>query len=212
MRQRNRDGVAQVEPRTHATCETRRGCAVCDPGADRAWETRGAQHAPDCKPAHRDDQPGPEQLELPLEPEAAELELARARRPVATSAWVPPGIAARDGRAVEGRVEPILVHVEPAAKRLASPAAPRAALDALDDSRRLADDHRALARASLEGGQRLEGIARLDAGPADPVVPLERGKRPIAGAFPGDCGSLAASSSSCLRRLGAGACSSASGP
>ena len=123
-----------------------------------------------------------------------------------------PGIAARDGRAVEGRVEPLLVHVEPAAKRLARAAAPRAALDTLDDPRRLADDHRALARAAFEDGQRLERIARLDAGAADAVVPLQRGERPVAGASPGDPGSLAASSSSCSQRRGAGACSSASGP
>ena len=193
MRQRNRDGVAQFEPRADAACETRE-----------------AQNAPDCKPAHRDDQPGPEQLEFPLEPEAAELELARARRPVATSAWVPPGIAARDGRAVEGRVEPLFVQLQPATKSLARAAAPRTALLAFDDSWRLPDDDRALTRAPFEDGQRLEPIARLDARAANAVVALQRRERSISSASPGDARDASPACDSPPQ--GAGACSCASGP
>src|SRR5919206_468960 len=74
----------------------------------------------------------PTQPQLPLAPEGAQLLLARRRRPVASAARRVPGIAARHRGAVEGAVELVLVHLEPAAQRAARAPAPGSTLLALD--------------------------------------------------------------------------------
>ncbi len=58
-----------------------------------------------------------------------------------------PGIAARDRGAVEGRVELVLLELEPAAQRPAGTPAPRQPFLSLDDAGRLAEEVGALARA-----------------------------------------------------------------
>src|SRR6185503_11671860 len=173
MRQRHGDRGAEREPR-----------------ADTAGEAGHPQHAPDREASHRDDEPRPHEAKLPVEPEAAELELSSARRPVSAPTGVPTRIAARDGRAVERRVEALLVYLEPAAKRLSGATAPGAPLGALDHPRCLAHDHGDLPCSAFEDRQRLELVPGLSAGAADAVVPLKRGERPVAGASPGNPGSL----------------------
>ena len=91
-------------------------------------------------------------------------------------------VAARDGRAVERRVERLLVEVEPPAQRLSGAAAPRQPLPAFLDPGRLAEHVRALTPIGLDDRQRLERVTGLDARAADAVVTLERGDRAIAGA------------------------------
>ena len=149
------------------------------PLADARRERREAEQPPQREPADRDDQARPQQLELPVAPERAELLLARRRRPVAAARRGAAGIAARDGGAVEGRVELVLVELEPAAERPAGAPAPRQPLLSLDDARRLAEQVRALFGARRPHGQRLERIARLDAGAAAGEVALERGERAV---------------------------------
>src|SRR3712207_8129629 len=61
------------------------------------------------------------------------------------------------------RSELVLLELEPAAERPSRAPAPRPALLALDDPRRLAEDVRALPGPPLEHGQRLERVAGLDA-------------------------------------------------
>src|SRR2546428_6745974 len=87
-----------------------------------------------------------------------------------------PRIAARDGRAVEGGVDLVLVQVQPATQCVPRPAAPRSALLSLDDAGRLAVHVGPLAEMLVEYGERLERIARLDAGAADSQVSLQRGE------------------------------------
>src|ERR1044072_2843000 len=122
MRERNRDSVAELEPR-----------------ADAAGQAGDPEHALDRKPSDRDNQARPEKAKLPLEPEAAEVELTWARRPIPSPARMPARIAARDRAAVEGRVERVLVQLEPAAECLAGPPAPGPALPPFDAAGGLAD-------------------------------------------------------------------------
>src|SRR5207253_2096709 len=89
--------------------------------------------------ADGDNQFRPDQQELPLSPEGAELLLARRRRPVASSRRGLSRIAACDRGAVERCVELVLLELEPAAQSPARAAAPGAALFAFDDAGRLAE-------------------------------------------------------------------------
>src|SRR4051794_10452452 len=131
--------------------------------ADAFGERTAAEQAFDREAADGDDQGGAEEAELPVEPERAELSLPGRRRAVARARGRAAGVTAHDGSAVERGIEGVLVEVEPAAEGLARAAAPRAALAALDDSRRLAVHVRALALVALEHGQRLEAVAGLGA-------------------------------------------------
>ena len=70
-------------------------------------------------------------------------------------------IAPRDRRAVERRVERVLVEPEPAAQRLAGAAAPGPALLALDHARRLAEE----VRASVQHAPRAPGATRSETPP-----------------------------------------------
>ena len=150
-----------------------------EPPADALGEARQAEQPPDREAADGDDQRRARSRRAPTR--------ARTRRAPARAASACgrrgrrrlPGVAARDRGAVEGRVELVLVQLEPAAQRLAGAAAPGAALLALDDPRRLAEHVRALAGAALDDRQRLERVAGLDARAADAVVALERGERAV---------------------------------
>ena len=134
--------------------------------ADRRREIGETEHASKREAAHRDDQPGSKQLELPVAPELAEVLLARRRCAVAATRRHAPGIAACHRRAVERRVERLLLELEPAAELLAGAAAPREPLLALDDPGRLSEEIRVLAGERAPHRQRLEREAGLDAGTA----------------------------------------------
>src|SRR5262249_37521941 len=84
-----------------------------------------------------------------------------------------------DGRAVERRVELVLVHPEPPPQRLAGAAAPGPPLLAFDHAGRLAEHIRELAGVPGRDGQRLERVAGLDAGAATTQVALERRERAV---------------------------------
>jgi len=155
MRQGYGDGLAKVEGRSDAVVEAR------DPEDPLHGET-----------AHRNDDRGTEQAQLPVEPEPAELDLARRRGPIPATRRMTARIAARHGDAVEGLVELLFVELEPPPKRPTGSTAPRPALLGFDDSGSLADDHRPLAGPALEDGQRLERESFLGARPANAVVPL----------------------------------------
>src|SRR5919109_1050709 len=140
------------------------------------------------QPARREtpngeDEPWPQDPELPLAPERAQLLLGRGRRAVTAARRRASGKAARDRRAVEGLVELGLVHLEPAPERLSRASAPRPPLLALDDSGRLPEDVGTLSRVTLEHRPGFEWVAGLDAGTADTVVALERSERAV-GATP----------------------------
>src|SRR5204862_7773370 len=107
VRKRDRDDAVEVETAPDA---------LSKPGS--------SENPLDREPAHGDEEPRAQQLELPLPPEGAELLLAGRGRPVAAAARGPPRIAAGDRGAVEGRVELLLVETEPASQRLAGAAAP----------------------------------------------------------------------------------------
>src|SRR5262245_37192967 len=147
--------------------------------ADARREAAEAEQPLDREAAHRNDQLGLQELELPSAPESAELLLARRRRPVAAAGDGAPRIAARHRRAVEGGVEVLLVEVEPAPQRLAGAPAPRTALLALDDAGSLPVHVRTLARVHVANRQRLERIAGLAARTADREVTLQRRERAI---------------------------------
>src|SRR2546430_2749526 len=91
-------------------------------GADRL-EVR--VESADDDPADGHDQLRPQDLELPVAPELAQLLLARRRRAVAASGRRAARVAARHRGTVESLVEGLLVELEPAAQRAACPAAPR---------------------------------------------------------------------------------------
>jgi len=151
------------------------------PLADTRGERRQPEQPPQRKPADGDDQAWPQQLELPVAPEGAELLLARRRRPVAAARCRATGIAARDRGAVEGCVELVLLELEPTPERPAGAPAPGQALFSFDDARRLAEEIRALLNARRAHRQRLERVAGLGAGAAAGEVALERGERAVGG-------------------------------
>src|SRR5919108_688779 len=163
----------------------RRRSVQLEPAPDRVAEVRDAEQPLRAQAADDEDQLRADELELPLAPVGAELLLPRRRGPVAASARRLPGIAAGDGGAVEGRVEVLLVQLEPATERPAGAAAPRQAFLALDRAGRLSVDVGALPGVRLDHRPRLERIAGLDAGAADAVVALERGDRPVRRPAPG---------------------------
>src|SRR5581483_4373313 len=178
-------GVVQPPARAGRVGEWHDGHPLeLEPLAHAREEAERAEDLPDGEPANGDDQPRPEQAELPLAPERAQPLLGRRRRPVAPAGRRPAGVAARDRGAVERLVERGLVEVEPAPERPARAAAPRPTLDALEQTGRLADEVRELPRAPLEDRQRLERVAGLGARPAPAVVALERGERAVARAAP----------------------------
>ena len=136
-------------------------------------EALQVEQAPGGQPAHDDDQSWTQQLELPLAPERAELLLPGGRRPVAAAGPRAPRVAPRDRGAVEGVVELVLIHAEPAAKRLARTPPPRPALDSLDHPGRLAEHVRTLAGVPGDDRKRLDRISGLGTGPAAAVVALQ---------------------------------------
>src|SRR5947208_694157 len=157
----------------------RRDAVELVPAADAVDEAHAPQHPLDREAADGHDERRAQEPELPLTPERAELLLARRGRAVAATAQGTSRIAAGDRRAVEGRVELLLVEAEPAAERPSRTASPGASLDAFDDTGSLPEDVRALAGTSLEDGHRLERISGFCARSARPVVPLERGDRAV---------------------------------
>ena len=155
MRQGYGDGLADLE---------RRPDAIVEPGDPK--------HLPHRRASYRDDHPGTEQAQLPVEPEPAELDLTGCRGAIAATRRMATRIAARHGDAVEGLVELLFVELEPPPKRPTGSTAPGPALLGLDDSGGLADDHRPLVGTALDDGQRLERESFLGARPANAVVPL----------------------------------------
>ena len=141
--------------------------------ADALIEAREAEQAAGGEPTDGNDQPRPQKAQLPLAPERAELLLVRARRPVAAPSGRAARVAARDGGAVEGRVELVLLELEPTAQRLPRAAAPGPPLFALDNPGRLPEHVGPLTLGALEHGQRLERIPGLSTGAADPIVALK---------------------------------------
>src|SRR5205807_9275429 len=133
MRQRDRHGVAVGEATPDALAEP--------------WQ---AEQPPRRETPDRHDETRPKQPQLPFAPEGAQLLLTRRGRPVAAPARRAPGIAARNRSTVEGAVELVLVHIEPAAPRAARTAAPRPAPLALDPAGRLAEDVGEPARVAVD--------------------------------------------------------------
>src|SRR5581483_5638867 len=121
----------------------------------------------------------PQQAQLVVAPQRAEPLLLGRRRAVAAPGRRASGVAARHRRAVEGRVELVLVELEPAAQRLSGATAPRPSFFALDDARRLAEEVRALALTGCDDRQGLERVAGLGACAADTLVALHRRERPV---------------------------------
>lgn len=113
--------------------------------------------------ADRHDQARPQELELPVVPERAQLLFGRGWSAVAASRRWTAGVTARHRCAVERRVERVLVQLEPAAQRLPGAAAPRQALFAFDDAGRLAVQIRVLIRERRAHRERLERIASFGA-------------------------------------------------
>ena len=138
------------------------------------------EQALDREPADRDDQRRAQELELPVAPELAELLLAGRRRPVAAAGRRPARVAARDGGAVEGRVELVLVQLEPAPERLRRRGRARAAAPRPRRSR-------APGRRCTRAGRRRPSTTGSDSSgyPASTqarqraVVALERGERAV---------------------------------
>src|SRR5919202_1068662 len=99
-----------------------------EPPADRVGETHDAEKAACGKAADGHHEPRSQEPKLPVEPEPAQLDLARRRHPVAATRRALPGVAARRRHAVERLVEGVLVEVEPAAERAPGATAPRSEL------------------------------------------------------------------------------------
>src|SRR6266542_742677 len=154
---------------------------VAAPDAGR--QPADPEEALDCEPADRNDQGRPDDPQLPVAPERAELLLPRGRRAVTAPRRRAPGIAARHGGAVVRRVERVLVQLAPAPPGLSRAATPGATLLAFDDAGGLSIHVRPLVETLVAHGPRFEWIARLDAGAADAQVALERGERAV-GASP----------------------------
>src|SRR5262249_19594752 len=116
---------------------------------------------------------------FPLVPERAELPLAGRRRPITAPRRGTSGITAGHRRAVERVVERVLVHREPPPERLARTPAPRPALLAFDEARRLSVHVRPLTEPVVADRPRLEREPGFDARAADAQVALQRGDRAI---------------------------------
>src|SRR2546429_6631618 len=141
--------------------------------ADAVGEARDTQEAADREAAYRDDQRRPQDLQLPVAPERAQLLLSRRRRPVAAARRRVPRITARHRRAIERRVELVLVHLEPAPQRPAGAATPGPPLLTFDDAGCLAVHVRTLTQVLVDDGPRLQRITGLHTGAADPQVALQ---------------------------------------
>src|SRR4051794_35013281 len=98
---------------------------LVEPPADALLERHRAEEARDREASHRDDEGRPDQLELPLRPERAEVALAWRRDTVAAAGRGPSGVAPRDGRAMERLEERPPRHAEPRAERVSGSALPR---------------------------------------------------------------------------------------
>jgi hypothetical protein len=146
---------------------------VLEGGADALVEWAPPEQARDREPADRDDQLRAQDPQLPIEPERAQLLLARGRDAIARSRRRSPRVAPGDRGAVEGGVERLLVEIEPAAQVLAGASAPGPPLLPLDHAGRLPVHVRTLVLVSLQNGQRLERIAGLGACAADTGVALQ---------------------------------------
>src|SRR5712691_3559009 len=118
--------------------------------ADALGEAGDAKKPADREAADRDDEARPQDPQLPLAPERAELLLAERRRAVSPAGRRAAGIATRHRGAVERRVELVLVQVEPAPERFARAATPWPALLTLDDTGSLAVHVRALVEVLVE--------------------------------------------------------------
>src|SRR5215475_5808542 len=153
--------------------------------ADAFADALQAEQASSGEAADGDDQLRVDETELPIAPEGTQLPLTWCRRAIAPPARCFARVAASHGRAVEGRIELVLIELEPAAQRPARASTPGQALQALVGARRLAEDVRALAFVRLDDRERLEREAGLHAGAADAVVTLERDDRAVARAAPG---------------------------
>ncbi len=145
--------LREVQPAADAR-RMRQRHDVASPSSNRSPMRRQGSAKPRsrriARPPTGDDQPRPKEPKLPLAPERAELLLAGRGRAVAAAAWGTARVAARDGGAIERRVELVLVHRQPAPQRLPGAPAPRPSLLSLDDPRRLPEDVRALAQVPLE--------------------------------------------------------------
>src|SRR5687768_6990412 len=101
-----------------------RGAVPLEAPANAARQTRDPEQAADRKTSHRDDELRADDLELPVAPERAQLALARRRRAIAAAGGWAARIATGDRGAVEGRVELVLLQLEPATQRSACTATP----------------------------------------------------------------------------------------
>ena len=110
-------------------------------------DDRGCREAAD-----REDQRGAEKAKLLDAPRCTEAPLGGRRRSIA-AARDAARVAARDRRAVERRIERLLVELEPRTQRATGPALPRRAGGALDDSRRLPVEIRPSSRCALDDGR-----------------------------------------------------------
>src|SRR4051794_31940464 len=163
MRERDRDSIAVAVLAPH-----------------RLGDALHPEQAAGSQASDRDDQRRPDQLELPLAPERAELLLPWLRGAVAAARRSLAGVATRHGGAIEGRVEFVLVELQPPAEGPPCATPPGKPFLALDNAGRLAEHKGPLAFVGLHDRQRLERIAGFDAGPADPIVTLKRSHRAIA--------------------------------
>src|SRR5581483_3482166 len=148
--------------------------------ADRLAERADAEQPSEREPADGHDQRRLEQAQLVLVPARAERLLDRRGRAVAAAGGGLARVAARNRGAVEGGVEVVLLQPQPAAQGGARAPAPGPALLALELSRRLAEQVRALAGPALEHRPRAERVAGLDAAPAARVVALQRAEGAVA--------------------------------
>ena len=153
-----------------ASCSRRKGAAAGSATAPSSSYVRPMQSARPLRmpstariasPPTGTDQLRPDQLQLPLAPEGAELLLAGRRRPISATRRRASGIATGHRRAVERPVEVVFVQLEPAAKRLAGATAPRATLCSFDDARRLPVHVRALVEVLVHDGPATRADSRL---------------------------------------------------
>src|SRR5262249_2136810 len=103
--------------------------------------------------------------------------LVRARGAVAATGGSPARVTASHGRAVERRVEGVLVELQPASQGPAGASAPGPLLESLDHARRLAQQVRPLAPVALDDRPRPDRVAGLEAQAARPVRALKRPDR-----------------------------------
>src|SRR5262249_57795628 len=156
---RGRRRQLAVRRRVEPTARTRRMRQRDDrravelvPAADALPEDLDPEQALDRKPADGNDEARAQDAQLPRVPERAELLLPRARRPIAPSGRRAARIAARHRRAAERAVKRLPVQPQPTPERLAGTSAPRPALFAFDEARRLPVHVRALIEAVVAHG------------------------------------------------------------